>query len=218
MHPHPRSLLSALVLSALACGCERQKPADLVPQTSRLNVSSYRVEFGHVDDFAEPLTKEVRLYSAGTVPLKIQALTLEAEEQEETGFSFSFAGSFADKQPPFEVPPRQSLRVQVRFAPQQTGEVTRLLRVQTDAPQNGQPVIHLHAVVEGGNRGVTCPASTECVRWRFDPRRGTCERKLLHGSCSDGLACTVHDRCKEGVCVGKPKNCPPNTCFPPDCS
>lgn len=218
MRPCPRALLSALVLLSVAWGCERQKPADLVPEVSQLNVSSYRVEFGHVDDFAEPITKEVRLYSAGTVPLKILALNLEEEGQEESGFSFSFAGPFAEKHPPFEVPPRQSLRVQVHFRPQHAGEVTRQLRIQTDAPQNGQPQIRLHALVEGGAQTVTCPASTACVRWRYNPKRGTCERKLRRGSCDDGLACTVHDRCKQGVCVGKPKNCPPNTCFPPDCS
>jgi len=48
----------------------------------------------------------------------------------------------------------------------------------------------------------------DCLGWQCVPSTGNCIQVLLNETtCSDGDACTISDKCFEGVCVGQPLVC-----------
>ncbi len=69
---------------------------------------------------------------------------------------------------------------------------------------------------------VICDDGNECTTDSCDPMKGKCifERLTLPiGSCNDSDFCTKNDRCKRGICVGKPISCSDNnTCTKDKCS
>jgi len=97
-----------------------------------------------------------------------------------------------------------SLPVRVEWTPGAAGTLQAGIRVETDAEGDAGRTVSVtgEARAEPG-----CDDGNPCTDDRFDRRTERCVRSFHGRSCDDDSACTVDDRCRDGVCVGVARDC-----------
>lgn len=97
----------------------------------------------------------------------------------------------------------QPIAITVRFQPEQPG--AREARIRFGSSKN-EAGVELRVLATAGYRP-SCDDSNPCTDDRYDPSTQRCVHTANEATCDDGNACTVNDRCRQGVCGGEARVC-----------
>lgn len=172
------------LLGGVACEDTRVDPlhGGLAAELSSLDFGLVYV--GHPVERALALT-------AGARPLRVMELTVTDP-------------AFRVIDPPEALAGGAQVVLRLEFAPTSAGVRSSTLSIVTDVPGAAPLLIALRGE---GQVVPDCDDHNDCTEDRFDFSAGACTRAPRAGSCDDHSACTTHDRCESGTCVGESIRC-----------
>jgi outer membrane protein assembly factor BamB len=175
----------AAAFGAMAC----PDGGSLTEAEGQLQLSPRRLDFGRVF-VGERAVRTARLASVGQGSIEFRGRLSDGPGE---GLVVGPAGGL--------LPAGVSVDVQVALEPTVEGQRDVQLAYVT---ATGTVTLTVLAQVEAPP---DCEDGNFCTRNRFDLETGRCVAEVTTDACEDFDACTVQDRCVEGMCLGESRNC-----------
>ncbi|MEW5848213.1 MAG: hypothetical protein AB2A00_05335 [Myxococcota bacterium] len=189
-----RAVWTPGVLAAQVCllGCPDAGESRLQDLTFLVEAEPASVDFGAVITGARA-ARVVTLRNRGNTTIRITNVIIDGD--------LAFTAQVPEQR---TLSAGRSLRVDLRFLPDETRTCTGTLTLYTDAPEAEPVHIALHGV---GAPLPTCDDDNPCTLDRWDVTAESCAHTPVPTACNDGNACTTDDTCADGVCRGFPIAC-----------